>query len=259
VIPHLPAFEHSADLYDAIYSVRGKDYSREADYIHRIIQSHGAADAGHLLDVACGTGRHLYRFQEAHNFKCAGLDRCRAMLKVATLRLPHVPFHCLDMRGFDLGVEYDVVTCLFASIAYLPDVSALRQAIGSMARHVTPGGLLIIEPGVMADTFQPPSRDETEARVDERFVNRVATARRFEDELAITFEFNVLVNGDMQRFRETHRVQLFDRAIYQQAFDEAGMDVSYDTTGPAGRGLFVATACRPRVPSSSYPRQEDTP
>ena len=47
VIPLLPAFEQSANLYDAIYTVRGKDYAREADYIQHIIT--GKTQAGHIF------------------------------------------------------------------------------------------------------------------------------------------------------------------------------------------------------------------
>ena len=54
-------FAQTADLYDAIYSF--KDYNREADQIHALIQQHKTAPDDGLLDIACGTGKHLTRLQ----------------------------------------------------------------------------------------------------------------------------------------------------------------------------------------------------
>ena len=46
----------SAELYDKIYGF--KDYAQEAEAIHQTIQRFKPG-AKTLLDVACGTGKHL--------------------------------------------------------------------------------------------------------------------------------------------------------------------------------------------------------
>ena len=48
----------SAEIYDAVYSL--KDYAAEASAVHKMIRER-CPTARTLLDVACGTGKHLER------------------------------------------------------------------------------------------------------------------------------------------------------------------------------------------------------
>ncbi|MBV9469273.1 MAG: class I SAM-dependent methyltransferase, partial [Abitibacteriaceae bacterium] len=49
-------FTQSAWFYDAVYS--WKDYAGEVEWLHAFIQAHDPQTRT-LLDVACGTGKHL--------------------------------------------------------------------------------------------------------------------------------------------------------------------------------------------------------
>ena len=109
--------------------------------------------ASTLLDVACGTGRHLEFLQQ--HFQVEGLDLSPDMLEVARARCPGVPFHEGSFVDFHLGRLFDAVTCLFGSIGYAGTPDGLHQAIGSMARHLKPGGVLIVEPWLMPPAFVP--------------------------------------------------------------------------------------------------------
>src|SRR5258708_40171331 len=57
-------FTKSAAFYDAIYAAMGKDYVREAQQVHALIQQHTRAPGRTLLDVACGTASHLAVLRE---------------------------------------------------------------------------------------------------------------------------------------------------------------------------------------------------
>jgi hypothetical protein len=52
-------------------------------------------------------------------------------------------------------LRFDAVTCLFASIAYCRSTAELRLALECMARHVNPGGLVIVEPFITPEKFKP--------------------------------------------------------------------------------------------------------
>jgi ubiquinone/menaquinone biosynthesis C-methylase UbiE len=104
-----------------------------------------------LLDVACGTGRHLEFLSTS--MQCVGVDIEPALLVIAQRRCPTVTFAPADMRALDLGRTFDVVTCLFSSIGYMATAEDLHQSIRSMSSHLRPGGLLIIEPWFHPETW----------------------------------------------------------------------------------------------------------
>ena len=142
--------EH-AEVYELTYRNRGKDWAHEAEDVTRLIRSRlpGAASR---LDVACGTGAHLARFRTAFEH-VEGLELAPAMRQRASRRLPAVTIHAGDMRRFDLGRTFDAVTCLFTAIVYAGTVAELRRAIGSMAGHLVPGGVLVVEPWWFPERF----------------------------------------------------------------------------------------------------------
>ena len=59
------------------------------------------------------------------------------------------------MVDFDLGRQFDVVTCLFSSIGYAETYERLCLALRSLARHTAPGGLVLIEPWFTPTAWKP--------------------------------------------------------------------------------------------------------
>lgn len=135
-------FTGSQRFYDAVYS--SKDYAGEARKLKRFIAAHKRSEGNSLLDVACGTGGHVPYLVD--DFAYEGLDLDPEMLALAQARFPQVPFHLGNMLDFALGRRFDVVTCLFSSIAYSKTVTGLHQAIATMASHLVLGGVLLVGP-----------------------------------------------------------------------------------------------------------------
>src|SRR5579864_7906817 len=107
-------YTRSAKYYDTLYGT--KDYAGAAAALQQIIETHRPG-AVTLLDVACGTGRHLQYF--FRSYKSEGLDINDDLLKLAAARCPDVAFHHQDMLVLELERRFDVVTCLFGAIAAL--------------------------------------------------------------------------------------------------------------------------------------------
>ncbi|HKV43088.1 MAG TPA: class I SAM-dependent methyltransferase [bacterium] len=101
--------------------LRWKDYRREAERLRTSIQAHARRPVETLLDVACGTGQHLVHLKP--HYAVEGLDLNPEILAIARRRHPDVVFHQADMVRFDLPRRFDVVTCLFASVAYAGTVA----------------------------------------------------------------------------------------------------------------------------------------
>ncbi len=145
-------FSQSHRYYDAIYASKGKDYPAEAEYLHAIIRRNRRSGGNELLDVACGTGGHIGPLSK--DYSVTGLDLDPGMVAYARVRHPGVDIVEGDMISFDLGRKFDVVVSLFSSIGYTKTLEMMTQAIGCMAEHLHPGGVLIVEPWLTPDTFR---------------------------------------------------------------------------------------------------------
>ena len=227
-------FRQSARIYDAVYS--WKEYPREAELVHALVQARkpGAAT---LLDVACGTGAHLAELRRW--YRCEGLDLDADLLAVARERLPDAPLHQGDMRDFDLGRRFDAVTCLFSAVGYLMTVEALEAAIAAMARHVEPGGVLVVEPWLSPEAVQVPHVAAVFVDEPELKIARVNTIEV--DGRRSSFEFQYLVGtpASVEHFTEPHELRLFTHEEHLAAFRTAGLAVEHDEEGLMGRGLYI--------------------
>lgn len=225
----------SARYYDRIYSF--KDYRTEAQQIIRIVEERLRAGRRRLLDVACGSGRHIEYLREA--FEAEGLDVSQEMLAIACKRNPGVTFHHADMTDFELGHTFDVITCLFSSIGYLKTLDKVVKAVSCMARHLTPDGLLIVEPWLTPDTWNPGTVHALFIDEPELKIARVNTS--FVDGHISYFDLHHLVGTPKgtKHFVEHHELGLFETDELESVFTEAGLDVTYDPEGLTGRGLFI--------------------
>jgi SAM-dependent methyltransferase len=229
------SYRRSAELYDLLYG--WKDYAGEAERIRQLV-SERLPQAASLLDVACGTGRHLEVLRNWYTVE--GLDAEAGLLAVARRRLPGVPLHHADMRSFSLDARFDVVTCLFSAIGYMQTPAALSEAVATMSRHLAPGGMLIVEPWLAPDVFETRHiGGPTIGQGPEIAVVRM-NGNRVEGRLSI-LDFHYLVGrpGTVEYFTETHSVGLFTNDEYRDAFVAAGLSVEHDPDGLMGRGLWI--------------------
>ncbi|MDP9111156.1 MAG: class I SAM-dependent methyltransferase, partial [Candidatus Eremiobacteraeota bacterium] len=137
-------YTQSARYYDALYRSMRKDYAREASMVTDIVERRKTSPGNELLDVACGTGLHIAELR--NRFACEGLDLDRGLLNIAAERNPGITFHLADMIGFNLGKKFDAITCLFSAIGYVPNAGRLTQTLQTFARHLKPGGVVLVEP-----------------------------------------------------------------------------------------------------------------
>jgi ubiquinone/menaquinone biosynthesis C-methylase UbiE len=228
-------FTKSVAWYDAIYS--WKDYKRETQRLVLLMEQHVQRPLATLLDVACGTGQHLTYLKD--RYAAEGLDVDAKMLELARQRHPDITFHEGDMRTFDLGRRFDAVTCLFSSIAYCRCIAELRQAVASMARHVNPGGLVVVEPFITPEQFKPGHVSAIFVDRPELKIARIHTATVSDGIAVMLFHYLVGTPGGVQHFTERHEMTLFSHDQYLAAFNRAGLRAVYDAEGPMGRGLYL--------------------
>jgi SAM-dependent methyltransferase len=231
-------FDRSAAWYDALYA--WKDYGAESARLWELLRA-GGQTGGTLLEVACGTGNHLVHLR--HHYSVEGLDLDAGLLERAREKVPEVPLHLGDMRAFDLGRQFDVVTCLFSSIGYTRERSGLRRAIACMARHLAPKGLLVVEPWFPPDRWHRGrmhllTTDQPDLKVAR--MSRADLVEGAENPVSILdFQYLVGTPAGVDHLVERHELGLFTRDQMDEAFDAAALKAEYDDQGLSGRGLYT--------------------
>ncbi len=227
-------FTQSAEYYDALYAF--KDYRAAAAAVKALVDERrpGAAT---LLDVGCGTGRHLETLRK--HFEVEGLDLSEELLAVARKRCPSVPFHHADMRTFDLGRRFDVVTCLFSAIAYVRTLNGMREAVATMADHLNPGGLLLVEPWFTPETYWVNHLTSNQVDLPDLKISWMYVSA-IRDRLSIfDIHYQVGTPEGISQFREMHEMGLFTHDEYLAAFADVGLEAEHDDEGFFGRGLYL--------------------
>lgn len=103
------------------------------------------ASPGRLLDLGCGTGRHVAHFA-ARGFQVIGLDLSEHMLAAARAKLDtagsvatllHADITRLD--ELDLG-RFDYALCMFSTLGMIHGAANRLRFLASVRRHLAPGG-----------------------------------------------------------------------------------------------------------------------
>jgi SAM-dependent methyltransferase len=230
-------YSKSADYYDKLYAK--KDYEGEAARLAALIRERHPA-AVTLLDVACGTGRHLSCLKR--EFRVEGVDSSRRIIAAARASNPEIGFRVGDMRRFRLASRFDVVTCLFSSIGYMTRPSRLDEAVRNMARHLAPGGILLVEPWFPPEDWHPPKAHAALVDESELKISRISTSGAKGSVSIMDIHYLVATPVRVKHFSEKFRMGLFTRDQMRRAFEAARLSVEYDEKGLTGRGLYIARA-----------------
>ncbi len=228
-------YAEMAQYYDRIYSF--KDYAAETEKLIGWIEEHQQSNGTRLLDVACGTGRHLEHLSKS--FDAEGLDLSPELLDLARVRNPGMTFHCADMRTFDLSSSYDVITCLFSSIGYMTTIKDLEKAADNMARHLVSGGVLIIEPWLTPDVWKSGSVHGMFIDDPDLKIARVNTSVT-RGHLSV-FDLHHLVGTPEKTFHfvEHHEMGLYTVKEMTAALEQVGLSVTLDPEGLMNRGMYI--------------------
>ena len=127
------------------------DYAEEAGIFQRVLLA--ANPRIHtLLELGSGGGNNASHLKQ--RFAMTLVDRSPGMLAVSQQLNPTLPHQQGDMRSARLGQTFDAVF-IHDAICYMLTEDDLRQAIQTAAAHLKPGGVALLVPDHMAETFRP--------------------------------------------------------------------------------------------------------
>ena len=231
------SFSTIAHYYDALY-VRPDMYGAEADAVDRILKRCGRSGGVRLLDVACGTGGHLPFLKD--RYEVEGLDLSEDMLRIAREKHPGVPFHLADMTDFRLDAAYDAIICMYGGIGFAGTYDNASRAVASMARHLAPGGVLLLVPWMTKETFHDALVVDAVNRPEIGIARMENVRRKSESVVEVSFHHLIGENGQVRYHTQTMEIGLFSEAEYVSLFRSSGLSLVERYTEPdIMMGAFV--------------------
>ena len=149
------------------------------------------------------------------------------------------------MGSFALGRTFDVVTCLFSAIGYMRSAEELNEAVATMARHLSPGGVVVIDGWIRAESWR--DRGMVQALSGARDgVVATRVVRSYRDGSRTMLDLRHLV-GSLDRVDsivESHELTLFTDDQYRSAFARAELEVEVVTGPHPDRDRYVGRTQR---------------
>jgi SAM-dependent methyltransferase len=226
-----PVASQAAEAYDALAEhydllTTGYDHERWWRALEALLRRHGLRGR-RVLDAACGTGRSLEPLIR-RGYEAAGCDVSAGMLQRARARLgPHVPLCVADLRSLpDLG-RFDLITVLDDAVNYLLDEDDLRAALRSLARLLSPDGLLLFDTNTLR-TYRGAFSSARVADDDDTFLCWCGHGMTRDDDAVyatVTIEAFTRVDRDLWRRRPSHhRQRHWSVDELEQALAAAGLE-----------------------------------
>lgn len=218
-----------------------EDYAEEAAYaVALIFEMMSSGEPLTLLELGSGGGNNASHMKQA--FASVTLvDLSPRMLNVSRKLNPDCQHVQGDMRSIRLGRQFDVVF-VHDAVDYMTNEDDLRRAIETIAIHCRPGGMALILPDYVKETFAP-STDHGGEDGDGRSIRYLEwTTDPDPDDTTYTTDYVIITRADSQPAAVTydlHTGGLFPRATWLRLLDGAGFETSWEID-PYQRCVFSA-------------------
>jgi len=207
-----------------------EDYVTEAAGIRAVLhETLGPArpDKRHsILELGTGGGHTLHHL--CREFDCVAVDLSEAMLDNARRLNPNVQHHVGDMRTFRMDRTFDAVL-VHDAIDYMTTEDDLLVVFATAEAHLRTGGILILAPTEVAETFEDHAV-EHDHNVEGELCVTYATYQHDPDPTDTTVE-SVMVyflrdHGRLRVEVDRHTLGLFTTDTWMTLLDQAGFDAS---------------------------------
>ena len=128
------------------------DYADEAASFRRLIVEAAERTVASVLELGSGGGNNASYLKR--HFALTLVDLAPAMLDVSRALNPECEHIAGDMRTVRLGRDFDAVF-IHDAVAYLATAADLEQALATAFVHCRPGGVVLVAPDCVRETFQP--------------------------------------------------------------------------------------------------------
>ena len=204
-------FSDYAKYYDLFYE--NKNYDRESLFVHNLIRNYSSNCSERLLlDMGCGTGKHLINFAN-FGYSVSGSDLSLEMINNAKQRaISHGKEIFFYNESFQtcsrIGSKFNVITGMFSCINYIISEEELTKSFQNILSLLKTKGLLIFDfwnaPAVVKN-FSP-FKEKRVSSQNYSILRKSETALNESDNTAeVTFKFDVFEKKKLiKSFNEKH-------------------------------------------------------
>jgi len=202
------------------------DYAEEAAYYTRVIEAARTRPVCTLLELGSGGGNNASHMTA--RFTCTLTDLSAEMLALSETINPGCEHVRGDMRTLRLGRTFDAVF-VHDAVMYMTTEDDLRAAIETAAAHSAPGGVVLLVPDAVLETFVPGVHHGGHDGPDGRSL-RYLEWTHAPDPDSSTFEvdFAVMLREPGARVRivhDRHVHGIFGRDTWLRLINEAGLEL----------------------------------
>ena len=202
-----------------------EDYAEEAVHWRNAIRERLGPGRHRLLELGVGGGHNLSHL--TGEFDAAAVDISPRMLELSASLNPAVEHYLGDMRTVRLeGQAFDAVL-IHDAVSYMQTEDDLRAAFETARFHLRPGGLLLVAPDLVRDTFRPgmklswiTERDGVAIRTEEVVLDSDPSDTLVESH----FTYTITERGARRVERDIHVTGLFPIATWHSLMEEAGFE-----------------------------------
>lgn len=150
---HRHIYQH-ARAYDVAFGFR--DIPAECNTLAALALRHTGRPVATMLELAAGPARHAREFAR-RGVAATALDSMPSMREYALERARHdgvdLTAVCADMCDFQLTQRFDLAILPMDSSSYILDNVAVLRHLACVCRHLTEGGLYVLEMSHPRDVF----------------------------------------------------------------------------------------------------------
>ena len=220
-----------------------EEYAGEAEVFGDVIHEKLGSGRHRLLELGVGGGHNLSHLTV--DFDCTAIDLSPDMLALSEGLNPGVEHHLGDMRKIRLGQTFDVVL-LHDAASYLLTEQELQETFATAAAHLRPGGVMMVAPDWVQETFPDGwvytwdrQKDGVEVKIEEVMVDPDPSDTQVES----TYTYTIKKAGETTVEIDTHITGLFPIQTWSDLMGQAGFTVEVRTLPPNeggyGSWLFI--------------------
>jgi SAM-dependent methyltransferase len=226
--PTLHLYSDLAWLWPLWGDVDG-EYAEWCDLVHRLMHRHARRELHTLLNLGCGGGKNVANLKQ--HYDVTGVDISSAMLDLARQLNPTSNFIQADMRTCQLAQTFDAVL-IDDAITYMTSRTDLARVFTTAYAHLAPGGVMVVSPDYLVETFQP---NETRvshaasvhkpAHLDVVFIENNYDPNPHDDTFAGTMIYLIREHGVLRVVQDNSTLGLFTRAVWRDTLCDCGFVV----------------------------------